>query len=80
MVPVLAAVLAITAEQGTAKSQLTSASDSYAKQAFVEFITGQKDASDDAVWAEYVENLKSQCENDFDEVIAMLNENSVVEE
>lgn len=35
------------------------------------------DINDDAVWESYVEDIKSQTDTDFDEIIKMLNENTV---
>lgn len=73
------AVLQLDAEQGAAQAQLSSACGNYAKQEFVKFITGELDVNDDAVWEAYIEGVKSQTDEDFDEIIQMLNDNSIVE-
>ena len=43
----------------------------------VQFITGEMDINDDDVWASYVEDIKSQTDTNFDDIITMLNENTV---
>ena len=73
------AVLQISAEQSSQQSQLKSACETYAKEEAVKFITGEYDVNDDAQWQSYVDGVKSQSDEDFDEVIQMLNDNSVVE-
>lgn len=74
------AVLTLDADQAAAKSQLSTACELFAKEECLKFITGELDINDDAAWQSYVDSVKSQCENDFDEVIQMLNENSKVAE
>lgn len=51
--------------------------DKRARELATQFITGQMDINDDAVWESYVEDIKSQTDTDFDEIIKMLNENTV---
>lgn len=70
-------VLRITSDQSTAKNQLSVACETYAKEYAYKFITGEWDVNDDAKWDEYIKGVKSQSEENFDDVIAMLNENSV---
>lgn len=71
-------VLRITSEQSAAKSQLTSACETYAKENAYKFITGEWDINDDAQWEKYIAGLKSQSEEPFDDVLTMLQENSVL--
>lgn len=73
------AALSLDADQSAAKSQLTSACELYAKEEALKFITGQYDVNDDAAWEKYVQGVKSQSDEDFDETIAMLNANSIVD-
>ena len=73
------AVTNLDSDQSTAKSNLTSVCEGYARGEALKFITGDLDVEDDAAWEAYVAAVKSQTDEDFDETIAMLNENSVVE-
>lgn len=73
------AVTTLDTDQSEAKSQLQSACETYAKEEAIKFITGEYDPNDDAAWESYVEGVKSQSDEDFDETIQMLNDNSVVE-
>ena len=63
----------LTEEQKTQRSTLTSACDKYAKTEGNKFITGELDINDDAVWAAYVEGVKSQFQG-FDQLIETINE------
>ncbi len=63
----------LTEEQKTQRSTLTSACDKYAKTEGNKFITGENDINDDAVWAAYVEGVKSQFQG-FDQLIETINE------
>lgn len=63
----------LTDEQKTQRSTLTSTCDKYAKTEGNKFITGELDINDDAVWAAYVEGVKSQYQG-FDELIGIINE------
>lgn len=74
------ATLNLDADQATAKSQLTSACETYAKEEALKFITGEYDVEDDGAWESYVAGVKSQTDDDFDETIQMLNDNSTVVE
>lgn len=71
------AALSLNAEQSAAKAQLTSACELFAKEEALKFITGAYDINDDAAWEKYVQGVKSQSDEDFDDTIAMLNENSI---
>ncbi|MDD4849294.1 MAG: extracellular solute-binding protein [Gemmiger sp.] len=72
-------VMYLTAEESTQKAQLDygGACESRVKQLAVEFITGQRDINDDGAWADYIKDIKSQTDEDFDTIIATLNENTV---
>lgn len=74
------AVLNLDSDQAAAKAQLASACETYAKEEVLKFITGEYDIEDDAAWQSYVDGVKSQTDDDFDETIQMLNDNSAVEE
>ncbi len=54
---------------------MISACDKYAKTEGNKFIVGELDINDDAVWAEYVEGVKSQYQG-FDELLAIINESA----
>ncbi len=73
------AVTNLDSDEAAMKSQLASACELYAKEEALKFITGEYDIEDDAAWESYVEGVKSQSEEDFDDVITMLNENVVTE-
>jgi len=45
----------------------------------LKFITGEYDVNDDDAWQSYIDGVKSQTDDDFDETIQMLNDNSVTE-
>lgn len=72
------AALNLDSEQSAAKSNLSTVCETYAKGEVVKFITGELDIEDDEAWADYIEAVKSQTDEDFDETIEMLNENSIV--
>lgn len=69
----------LTADEATQKAVLDygGACESRVKQLAVEFITGQTDINDDATWENYIKDVKSQSDEDFDGIITMLNENTV---
>ncbi|MBQ3669771.1 MAG: hypothetical protein II920_11160, partial [Clostridia bacterium] len=68
-----APIVNVSDETKTARAALKSACESYAKTESVKFITGELDITDDAVWAAYVEGVKSQYKG-FDDIIAAQNE------
>ena len=47
------------------------------KELALQFITGENDIEDDDAWEEYIDDVKSQTDEDFDEIIEMLNEKTV---
>ena len=73
------AVVNLDSDQAAAKSQLATACETYAKEEALKFITGEYDVEDDSAWQSYIDGVKSQTDEDFDETIQMLNDNSVVE-
>ncbi|MBR4235480.1 MAG: hypothetical protein IKR85_05390 [Clostridia bacterium] len=73
-----APIVNVSDETKTARAALKSACESYAKTESVKFITGELDITDDAVWAAYVEGVKSQYKG-FDDIIAAQNEGTDLE-
>ena len=73
------AVVNLDSDQAAAKAQLASACETYAKEEALKFITGEYDVNDDDAWQSYIDGVKSQTDDDFDETIQMLNDNSVTE-
>ncbi len=71
-------VLRLTADESTAKSQLSSACETYAREYAYKFITGELDINSDSDWDTYVQGVKSQSEEDFDATLEMLDANSVI--
>lgn len=71
----------LTAEQSAQKAELSyeGVCDKRARELSIQFITGAMDINDDGAWESYVEDIKSQTDVDFDEIIDMLNENTVTE-
>ncbi len=69
----------LTPEESGQKAQLSyeGTCDKRARELSVQFITGEMDINDDDVWASYVEDIKSQTDTNFDDIITMLNENTV---
>ena len=47
------------------------------KELALQFITGQQDIEDDSAWENYVADIKSQTDDDFDGILEMMNENTV---
>ncbi len=73
-----APVVNVADEINSARASLKSACEKYAKTESVKFITGELDITDDAVWAAYVEGLKSQYKG-FDDIVEAQNEGSDLE-
>ena len=71
-------VVLLTADESSTKSQLSRACEGYAKEYSYKFITGELDINNDAIWNQYIKDVKSQSEMDFDEVLAMLQEKTVL--
>ncbi|MCR5716805.1 MAG: hypothetical protein K6G23_08170 [Lachnospiraceae bacterium] len=74
-----APVTYLTAEEQTDKSQLSygGACETRTKELAHKFIVGELDIDDDAAWESYIEDIKSQTDNDFDTILATLNEKTV---
>ncbi len=70
-------VLRLTASEATARSEMSSACELYAREQALKFITGELDVNDDAVWENYIKGVKSQVA-DFDGVLSTLQEKSVL--
>ncbi len=69
----------LTPEESGQKAELAyeGTCDKRARELSVQFITGEMDIEDDDAWASYVEDIKSQTDTNFDDIIAMLNEKTV---
>lgn len=74
-----APVTYLSAEEQTDKSQLGYGGicESRTKELAHKFIVGELDINDDAAWANYIEDIKSQTDNDFDSILATLNAKTV---
>jgi len=64
-------VLRLTDVESTAKAEMTTNCETYAKENALKFITGEWDVNDDAQWTDYVNGVKSQV-SDFDGTLQML--------
>ncbi len=71
-------VLRLTAAEATARAEMSSACELYAREQALKFITGELDVTDDAAWANYIAGIKSQVA-DFDGVLATLQAKSVLD-
>ena len=69
----------LSAEEQSAKAQLgySGTCENRVKELAFQFIVGDKDIDDDAAWDAYVQDVKSQTDGDFDEILQMLNEKTV---
>lgn len=69
----------LTGEESSAKAQMGygGACDTRVKELAYQFTVGELDINDDAAWANYIKDVKSQTDGDFDEIIQMLNEKTV---
>ena len=47
------------------------------KELALQFITGENDINDDDAWEDYIDDIKSQTDEDFDEILETLNEKTV---
>lgn len=74
-----APVTYLTTDESTAKAQLAygGVCEVRVRTLAYEFIVGERDIHDDAAWAEYIRDIKSQCEDDFDEILETLNAKTV---
>lgn len=68
-------VLHLTDEESTAKAELTTNSETYARENALKFVIGDWDINDDAKWQQYIDGVKSQVV-DFDKTMSMLLEES----
>lgn len=69
----------LTAEEQASRAQLNygGTCEKRVKELAQQFIVGSKDINDDAAWAAYIADIKSQTDEDFDSILEMLNENTV---
>lgn len=69
----------LSAEEQSAKAQLSYSGtcENRVKELAFQFIVGDKDIEDDAAWEAYVNDVKSQTDDDFDSILQMLNEKTV---
>lgn len=74
-----APVTYLSAEESTSKAQLGygGVCETRVKELALQFIVGEKDIEDDAAWESYIEDIKSQTDDDFDGILEMLNEKTV---
>ena len=72
-------VLRTTPEEAAMQSQLSTACELYARENALKFITGEWEIEDDSAWESYIARVKSQSEENFDDVLAMLQERSVLD-
>lgn len=72
-------VVYLTPDQQAMRAQLNQGGVCYKNVVTwaADFIEGRKDIDNDADWEEYVTSVKSRTEQDFDSILAMLNENTV---
>lgn len=71
-------VLRLTESEATARAEMTSACELYAREQALKFINGELDISDDAAWESYIAGIKSQVA-DFDGVFETLQAKSVLD-
>ncbi|MDO5422924.1 MAG: hypothetical protein Q4F41_04275 [Eubacteriales bacterium] len=76
-----APVTYLTAEEKSSKSQLDygGVCETRVKELALQFIVGDLDIEDDSAWENYIADVKSQTDDDFDGILEMLNENTVTE-
>jgi putative aldouronate transport system substrate-binding protein len=69
----------LSAEEQSAKAQLnySGTCETRVKELAYQFIVGEKDINDDAQWQSYIKDIKSQTDDDFDDILSMLNERTV---
>lgn len=69
----------LSAEEQSAKAQLNygGTCETRVKELAYQFIVGEKDINDDAQWQAYIKDIKSQTDDDFDDILSMLNEKTV---
>ena len=69
----------LTAEESSANAELgyDGTCETRAKELALQFITGENDIKDDDAWEDYIDDIKSQTDEDFDEILETLNEKTV---
>ena len=69
----------LSAEEASSKAQLGygGTCETRVKELALSFIIGDKDIDDDAAWESYIQDVKSQTDDDFDGILEMLNEKTV---
>ena len=74
-----APVTYLTAEESSVKAELGygGTCETRVKELALQFITGENDINDDDAWEDYIDDIKSQTDEDFDEIIETLNEKTV---
>lgn len=74
-----APVTYLTAEESSAKAELGygGTCETRVKELALQFITGENDINDDDAWEDYIDDIKSQTDEDFDEILETLNEKTV---
>lgn len=72
-------VVYLTPEEAAQKAELSygGVCESRVKELALNFITGESDINDDDAWNSYVEDIKSQTDEDFDSIIETLNSATV---
>ena len=70
-----APVTYLTAEESSAEAELGygGTCETRVKELALQFITGENDINDDDAWEDYIDDIKSQTDEDFDEIIETLN-------
>ena len=68
-----------TLEESSVKAELgyDGTCETRAKELALQFITGENDINDDDAWEDYIDDIKSQTDEDFDEILETLNEKTV---
>ena len=69
----------LSAEEQSSKAQLgySGTCETRVKELAYNFIVGEMDIDDDAAWESYVQDVKSQTDEDFDGILEMLNAKTV---
>ena len=69
----------LSAEEQTSKAQLSygGTCENRVKELAHQFIIGENDINDDKAWEKYVKDVKSQTDDNFDDILKMLDEKTV---
>jgi len=70
------AVTRLSESENTARAEMSTSCQLYAREQGLKFINGELDINDDAVWESYVAGVKSQAA-DFDGIFAVMNEKAI---